>query len=146
MLAIRRPLRPTVDPGLPEPDRDLQRLSPRTESEGGKLRDVSRYVNELRQVVNSGDKRYFIQTIALAGPHETDLQIKYRNDRWEVSQIDGTTVLPNLRLFDFTWRMSVLAADMQWCFFSLLSESWDVPLSHLGQRLRTVIERSMPTP
>ncbi len=117
---------------------------PRTESEGGKLRDVSRYVNELRQVVTSGDKRYFIQTIAFAGPHETNLRVEYRNDRWEVVQIEGTDVIPNLRLFDFTWRMSLLASDMQWCFFSLLSESWDAPLTHLGQRLRAVIERSMP--
>jgi cysteine-rich repeat protein len=119
---------------------------PRTEGEGGKLRNVSNYVNELRQVVNSGEKRYFIQTIALAGPHETDLRVEFQNGRWEVSRIDGTDVFPNLRLFDFTWRMSVLAADMQWCFFSLLSESWEAPLVHLGQRLRAVIERSMPPP
>lgn len=116
----------------------------RTESDGGKLRDINRYVNELRSLVNTNDKRYFIQTITLAGPHLTDLQIEYQGGRWEVSRIDGTTVFPNLRLFDFTWRMSQLAADMQWCFFSLLSDSWEAPLTHLGQRLRAVIERSMP--
>jgi cysteine-rich repeat protein len=123
---------------------DYSGCRPRAESEGGKLKDVSRYVKELRGHVDNVEGRFFVHAVTFAGPRETTLQIRYLNDRWEVRSVDDTGVLPNLRMYDFTWRLSLLASDMQWSFHSLLSESWEAPLVNLGQRLRTVIERSMP--
>ena len=121
---------------------------PLTESEGGKLRDVNRYVNELTGLVNSDDYRMFVQAVALTGPHQTDLTIVYEPtfSLWEpqpVSDPERRPVMSNLRLYDFAWRMSHLPDDMQWCFFNLLSEDWELPLGLLGQRLRDVMERSM---
>ncbi|PKN45786.1 MAG: hypothetical protein CVU59_08010 [Deltaproteobacteria bacterium HGW-Deltaproteobacteria-17] len=121
---------------------------PLTEGEGGKLRDVSRYVNELNLLVNSDDYRMFVQAVALTGPHQTDLTIVYDPSfaLWEPQPVADTAqrpVMSNLRLYDFAWRMSHLPDDMQWCFFNLLSEDWELPLGLMGQRLRDVMERSM---
>ena len=119
---------------------------PRTEYEGGKLRDVSRYVNELTPLVNVAGRRMFVQAVAMTGPHRTDLSIVNQTGYWSIvaqQMEENRAVTTNLRLYDFVWRLSHLPEDMQWCFFNLLDSDWEKPLNQLGQRLRDIMERSM---
>jgi len=119
---------------------------PRLEVENGKLKDVSQYVRDLNNLVSSYGYRTFVQVMALTGPHKTDLTIYWNGNYWGISpagSMENAKVMPNLRLYDFTWRLNQQPEDMQWTFFSILDPDWELPLNMLGQRLRDVMERSM---
>ncbi len=124
---------------------DYTGCRPRLESEGGKLVDVSSYVNELKSLGSDQGKRYFVSAISMSGPHQTSVRVENWTTYWQVApvqEVEGA-VMPNLRLYDFTWRLNQLPEDMQWTFFSILDPDWELPLNRLGQRLRDVMERSM---
>jgi len=118
---------------------------PRLEVEDGKLVNVHRYVQELTQLVTADGHRPFVQAVALTGPHQTDLTVSWDSTSWVLTpagEVEGLKVLPNLRLYDFAWRLSTVPEDMQWSFSSLLAPDWAEALDRLGQRLRDVMERS----